>query len=366
MKQKSTLSGFWKSSIKPLGLAIVMIAGSNTVAQQLYSNGGLTTGPTSNSLAAAPSGYTWSEVQNESGNTTESNTNAGFGAIFNTAGTNSLQLAEDFTVPVGQEWVITSLDFFGYQTGFTGVTVPIDQLRVQIWNGNPSLPGSTAVVVAGDMTTNALNTANSAEALMYRIFNSATPAPGTPIGTTRKIWRFNANLSTTLQPGTYWVVYQVHAINDGNVFFPSVTVAGTRGLAGWNARQNTIASTGVGAVLGWTNVIDAGTPATAADIAQDMPFNVNGTFNLGVANNALSGKVSIYPNPAVSVVNISAAYNILIDSAVIYDISGKVVKSVNPSVAGIQSIAVSELMTGNYVIKMKSGNDVIVKNFIKE
>lgn len=45
-------------------------------AQQIYTNGGLSTGATAGSGSAAPAGTTWSECQSETGNTTEANTNA--------------------------------------------------------------------------------------------------------------------------------------------------------------------------------------------------------------------------------------------------------------------------------------------------
>ena len=219
------------------------------LSAQTYSNGGLSSGATSNSGVLAPTGYTWSEVQNQTGVTTVSNTLAGSGGIYNTANTSNFLLADDFVVPSGETWDVTSIEVFGYQTGYAGTTVPIDQLRVQIYNGDPSLPAST--VVFGDLTTNRLNTTLSSDALMYRIFNSSVPSPGSPPGTTRKIWKFNGTAVVTLQPGTYWLVYQVHATNDGALFFPAVTIPGVRGLAGWNAKQRDTAGA-------WTNIVDAG------------------------------------------------------------------------------------------------------------
>ena len=161
------------------------------IAQQIYTNGPISTGATSTNATVAPVGYTWSELQLP-------NNTLGLGAIYNNALTSDLSIADEFVVPVGQTWDLTSVDFFGYQTGYTGTTIPIDALRVRIWNGDPSLLTST--VIFGNMTTNVLNASNSSEAFVYR--TSATT------GITRKVWRFNANVALSLTSGTYWIEYR--------------------------------------------------------------------------------------------------------------------------------------------------------------
>lgn len=332
-------------------------------AQQIYTNGGLSTGATSGSGTAAPAGYTWSECQNETGNTTESNTNAGYTGIYNTAGTLNFQLADNFVVPAGQQWNVTSVDVFGYQTGSAAATNPFNALRVQIFNGDPSSGGTP---VAGNLTTNIMDGANSTAALVYRIFNSTTPAPGTAAGTTRKVWRLRGTLAATLPAGTYWVVYQAHTTNDATAFFPSVTISGSRGLAGWNAKQNVVASTDVAAVLGWADVVDAGNPATAPDFPQDMPFVINGTVTLGVDENSFEASVSLSPNPTKNVLSIAAPTDTTINGYEIFDVNGKVVKALSSSSSSISEINVSELSVGNYIIKLKSDNGMATKKFIKE
>ena len=247
---------------------LVLVAFTQVLnAQQIYTNGPLSTGATSYSAVTAPSGYTWSECQNDTGNTTESNANAGFSGVYTSSLTINNQLADDFTVPVGAVWNIGSFEFFAYQTGSTATSVPFDQLRIQLFNGDPAAGGT---VIAGDMTTNVLDVTNSVEAMTYRIFNSTTPAPAVNVGTTRKIWKLVGNLPISLSAGTYWVVYQIHATNDMSAFLPPVTLTGTRTIAGWNAKQN------ISGATGWADLIDSGTPATAPDVNQDMAFNING------------------------------------------------------------------------------------------
>lgn len=321
-------------------------------AQQIYTNGPLSTGATSASGVAAPVGFTWSEVQSDAGNTTESNTNAGISGYYVNSLATNFALADDFIVPAGEIWNITSFDFYCYQTNYAGTTPPIDALRIQIYNGDPSAGGTSVV---GDLTTNVYDETNSADGLMYRTFNTATPAPGTAPGTTRKIWRVRGNITASLQPGTYWVVYQGHATSDTAFFWPAATVVGSRTLPGWNAKQLNVTT------AAWTTILDGGNPAAAPDVQQDFPFEINGTV-LGVNQNDFDAQVTLSPNPVKDILTISVPTNVVVKSAAIYDLNGKLVQQVNEST----SINVSQLAVGNYVLKVTSDSGEVAKKFIKE
>ena len=351
-----------KTTFLFLNCLLFLIISNNSNAQQIYTNGPLSTGMMSNSGVAAPEGYTWSECQNETGNTTESNTNAGFGALFNTAGTNSLQIADDFIVPVGKVWNVNSFDFYGYKTGYVGATIPMDQLRIQIFNTDPSLPGATPIF--GNMTTNVLNAENSGEAMMYRLFNSAVPAPGAATTTTRKIWRYRGDITASLPAGTYWVVFQMHDIADTSGFFPPVTISGSRGAVTANAKNNLVASTTVGAVLGWTTIFDTGNPATAPDFNQDFPFLINGTVTLGVNQNDFASSISIFPNPVKNNLIISNNSENTIKSIEIIDLMGKVVKKENGNINN--QFNVSDLASGIYSVNIISEQGTAIKKIVKE
>jgi hypothetical protein len=223
---------------------------------------GLATGATSKSGVAAPTGAQWSEVQNNAGNTAEANTSAG------STCTGTFRIADNFTVPAGQTWNITSIDTYAYQTGASPGTSPFTGATIRVWNAAP--PGG--MVVYGDTTTNRLGSTTFAG--LYRIFNTVAPPPGTAPGTTRPIFR-NTITTTglTLTAGTYWIDYAFSG--PATAFCPTTTVVDTRGLPGWNALQLTAAPST------WTPVLDAGNPATAPDIPQDFPFQINGTTGGG-------------------------------------------------------------------------------------
>ncbi len=214
--------------------------------------------------AAAPAGGRWSEVQNDAGNASESNTVAGFGF------TGTLSLADDFTV-TGPGWIIDTVQLFSYRTG--GVGIPHTQYFVEIYSGGA--PNAGGSVIFGDMTTNRFSSASATvnyegggSGNLFRVFNTVAPPPGTAPGTTRQIWNHTVNIGgLVLGPGTYWIRFKG---GPAGGFYPSTTHEGMRGVAGANALQEN------GGV--WVNAVDAGNPGTAPDVAQDLPFILSGTI----------------------------------------------------------------------------------------
>lgn len=248
----------------------------------IYDNGPFQTGTTSKSGVAAPAGAQWSEVQNNGGNFTQSNTVAG-----SAAAQGSFRLADNFVVPVGETWTINSVITFGYLTG-GGATTPFTAGTLQIWNGRPGDTGST--VIFGDTTTNRL--ASSTDTNTFRIFNSAYPSPGVATGTTRRIWQNTLAVSPglVLTAGNYWIDWATTVNGTATTahFSPTTTIVDTRGTPLANARQS---NAGV-----WADIVDIGEatatpqPNTVPDYNQDFPFKLDGT-KTGVRNAPYSRKV---------------------------------------------------------------------------
>ncbi len=255
--------------------ALVLIAGSSN-AQSVYKNGYLSTGIKTEDGTFAPSGYTWSEVQHNAGNTTQSNSVSGFSGGYGTGF--NFSLADNFIIPPGQQWAITGMGFYAYQTGYVGAKSPFDVVRVQIWDGPPNLASSH--IIFGNLTTNRIG--KTYDSLMYRCFNTLVPKRSTP-GTTRDVFKIEANISLTLDPGNYWVQYQTHAIDGGAHFAPGVTIVGSRGEDDFNGKQYD----GIGKV--WADLIDLGNPDTAPDYFQDLPFEVFYTNTLPVTFKSFDG-----------------------------------------------------------------------------
>lgn len=97
--------------MKNLLFSAIALISVQLAQSQTYNNGGLSTGANSNSGVVAPASNTWSEVQNETGNTKESNSNAGIAAA---ATTTAFFVADDFVVPAGEQWNITEMQFYIY------------------------------------------------------------------------------------------------------------------------------------------------------------------------------------------------------------------------------------------------------------
>lgn len=334
-----------KNVLATLSMALI---GLTAVGQSFYTNGGFITGTTtSNGTTTSPAGYSWSELQSVGSVT---NTNLGFGAIFNNAATTNLRIADDFTVTSTMN--VTAIDFFCYQTGYAGTTPPIDQMRVQIWNGDPSL--GTSTVVAGNMTTNIYNATASGEASVYRIGNNSP-------GTTRKVWRVSGNLTATLAPGTYWVEFQVHATNDGSIFFPAVTIPGSLSLASWNSKQYSGTA--------WAGIVDAG-----SSLPMDMPFIINYQAFLGTESFISdNNKISLYPNPATSVLNIKVNYNTTQSTpsyVEIYDLKGVKVLNQKLNLMDFDNyqVNIESLNRGVYLVKAFDAlnNEIVKTKLIKE
>jgi len=299
MQSKTTLKRFVGTMLKSLMFLGFVCLLSSSLMAQVYVNGNLSTGATASNGTAAPAGYTWSEVQ-------AGNVNAGFGAQI----ANSNSLADDFTIAAGT-WTISKFTFFGYSTGYTGATSPFNELRFQIFNTDPST--GTPVPVFGDLTTNRLS--SSSTALMYRIFNATT-------GTTREIWKMEANVNIVLPAGTYWVEWQT-GVNTGltSNFTPSSTVVGSVTQPGNNALQHNSTSNT------WTPVVDGTNP-------QDFNFVINyatsactgtpdpGTTTSSVASACPGAPISLGVSNNVNGIGITYQWQSSPDNVTYTDITG--------------------------------------------
>jgi Secretion system C-terminal sorting domain len=323
---------------------------------QIYSNGELATGPRTARNDLAPTGYQWSEVQANTGDLFTCNALLGNAAVYNNAGTLNLLISDDFTIPTGETWNISSFDFLGYATdfGFTPAGNPIDVLRVAIYDGNPSLP--TSNLVAGSLTSNVFDLANSPEAFLYRVDWSIGDVGVAPV-LNKKLWKMRGTLQQTLSAGTYWVIWQVHAVDDFGIFFAPNTIIGNRGLPFYNAIiRNNVSNV-------WVPSFDQGVPASAPNYNMDYPFKINGTIiNLVTSKNNLESKISVYPNPTKDIINLDS--KISISNFQILDISGRIIKEANLD-SNQSSIIISDLQTGNYILRLNAAEGILIKKIIK-
>jgi Secretion system C-terminal sorting domain len=331
----------------------------NDSVAQLYSNGSLVTGTVATDGFAAPAGYSWSELQNNTGNNSQVNGTSGLPGYFYADGSLNYALADDFIVPEGQVWSVTSFDFFCYEPIYSGSVPPINQVKIRLYNSDPSLPTSTPI--AGDLTTNVYDASNSENAFIYRIFNATVPSPQQP-NFSRKVFRVRGSLNSTLPAGHYWVEFQVHATDNTEIFFPPVTVLGSRLVAGANSKINVIASFFPSDVLGWGTNTDIGIPNSAPDVALALPFVVNGAL-LSVDDFAHADEVIIAPNPTKDILNLSSTNAIL--RIEVYNMLGQqvVYKDVN---SNQNQVDISQLNSGTYMVKVVLDEQQKIIRVVKE
>lgn len=322
-----------KRIVAIVSIVLLSLSSFEGISQVIYSNGPFSTGTNHVATSAtSPAGYTWSELQSPSGT-------LGFSGFYNTAATTDFSIADDFVVPTGATWNLANVNFYGYQTNYAGTTPPIDAVRVRIWNGDPS--SGTATIVYGDMTTNVYNAAGSGEEFVYRVANTT--------GTTRKIWRFNTTISTSLTAGTYWIEFQVHATNDSSLFIPPITILGTQSDPSWNAKQRNAAT--------WAGLIDTGNSSNKA-----LPFQLIGSITLGLTSNVLASNFTMYPMPVKETCNFKLKQDSFIKAKLvsIYDLNGRLIQQENIVNEQEFSVSTNTLQTGVYLLKILDQNDKIV------
>jgi hypothetical protein len=166
---------------------------------------------------------------------------------------NGNRMADDFTVPAGETWIIDSIIVFHYQTGST-TTSTINNINLRIWDG--STPG-TGTVVAGDSTTNRLGASYFSG--IYRV--TAT----TLTNNQRPIMRSQVNMNgASLTGGTYWIDYVAGGTLASGPWNPPRTIPG-QPVTG-NAYQR------LGTTFAWAPALDGTNP-------QGTPFVIYGSVS---------------------------------------------------------------------------------------
>ncbi len=198
----------------------------------LYDNG-----PLVNSPGTGPGGADESLLQD----TSLGMTIYGFGHQI----VNNNSMADDFTIPAGEQWAINTITFFAYQTGST-TTSTITGMNVDIYDGDPSAGGT---IIASSTTM-----LGSVWSGIYRGLESA------PGNTQRPIMATEMDFGgLTLSEGTYWIEWQASGSLASGPWAPPITINGQTTTG--NGLQN-LAGT-------WGAAIDVG--------QQGLPFIISGT-----------------------------------------------------------------------------------------
>jgi hypothetical protein len=105
-------------------------------------------------------------------------------------------------------------------------------------------------------------------------------------------------------------------------------------------------------------------PADDDTNANSIPDYLENAVMLALNNFSLQNEVTIYPNPASSILNIENKSNESVVAVSIYNLSGALVKEVKSSTS-LPSISVVELQSGIYFVKIQMNTQVVNYKFIK-
>ncbi|WP_068588912.1 M36 family metallopeptidase [Cochleicola gelatinilyticus] len=147
-------------------------------------------------------------------------------------------------------------------------------------------------------------------------------------------------------------------------YFASGDATATDNCTGVTTTQDPAPGAQVGE--GTTVVTLTATDASGNEVSCN--FNVEVIIVLGVDDNALSNsKITLYPNPATKELYLSNPNQVDLENVSLYDLTGRLIKSVNLNDMGTEiRMDISELATATYMVVIKSQNDLITKQLIKQ
>ncbi len=146
----------------------------------------------------------------------------------------------------------------------------------------------------------------------------------------------------------------------GNPVVQWLTVAPTSGtILATQSQTMTLSFNTTGLTSGnYHSVVEVGSNDPAQEFSQ---VDVYLTFVSGIENNNQSVGVMTYPNPTTQNINVVSDKNI--DNILMFDISGKLVKSINVNSLSTQ-INVNELNKGSYLMQINTGSTIVKRNVV--
>ncbi|MBD3636957.1 MAG: T9SS type A sorting domain-containing protein [Crocinitomicaceae bacterium] len=235
-----------------------------------------------------------------------------------------VQCADDFTIPVGGTWDVTSVTVHGFRNN---AGADMDSVLVQIYADATGQPAATP---------------------MYSATHQLAGSVPSPQGDTA----ITVTIPTqTLTEGTYWV-----------------SVAGySESASRWNWTTSTTASGANGMLIDADDYFGAGATAwtdiTSLGITDpDFGFSIDGTGYMASIPEDQLIELSVYPNPVIDYVQINVGSDI-VRQVSIFNVNGqRITTIVNP---GENKIDVSDFESGVYLIEVTTDNGVGQTRFVK-
>ena len=188
-----------------------------------------------------------------------------------------LSVADDFEVT--ETWELSGITFYAYQTG-SGTASTITEVYFQIYDGDPAVGGTK---IFGDMINNRLVSTKWTN--VWRVKDSE-PEENRPIMSI-----YADATGCTLDPGTYWVVWQSNGSESSGPFAPPITVLGESTTG--NGLQYDGSS--------WGTLVDGNTLAP-----QGLPFVIEGNVQALLQNDlALDAFISPAKNVEMGMADVT-------------------------------------------------------------
>ncbi len=149
----------------------------------------------------------------------------------------------------------------------------------------------------------------------------------------------------------------VYTVGVGNVYLP----AGTYfiGVEEASAGNMAMATSDVPGNLGeaWVYYNAAWATASSFGFNHTYVIRANVTFNSGINNTISASEINIYPNPTTGLLNVTNAENATIN---VYNTVGSLVKTVSNT----NTVDLSDVQNGTYIVKVITNNNIVVKNIV--
>ncbi len=127
--------------------------------------------------------------------------------------------------------------------------------------------------------------------------------------------------------------------------------------------QDPVAGTMVGAGVTTMTM----TATDAAGNTDTCTFTVTVEEVLGLEDSEFYNNIMLYPNPTTGLITLMNKTTVQLENAVITDVNGRTIKTIDLSEAGIETnFSLESLATGMYFVKINAENTSIVKRIVKQ
>ena len=160
---------------------------------------------------------------------------------------------------------------------------------------------------------------------------------------------------------------QTVSVNEGEIYalldYTAITTATDNCSPAPVITQSPIPGTMVG--VGITTITMTATDG--ANNKRTCTFSVTVEEILGVGDNAFANNLLLYPNPTNGKITLVNRTSVQLNNAIITDVKGRVIKTINLNSAGIETdFSLENFASGMYFIKINTENAVVVKRIVKK